>query len=371
MKILVTGNMGYVGPAVVRRLRKSYPAATILGIDLGFFAQCLTMNSGLFPECRVDIQYFADVRGVSAPMLKGIDAIVHLAAVSNDPIGNCFEEATREINYRATVELAQKAKNAGVGTFVFASSCSVYGLAEEGPRNELSAVNPLTAYAKSKVLAEQGLARIADAAFKVTCLRFATACGISDRLRLDLVLNDFVASGVATKRIVILSDGTPWRPLINVKDMALAIDWAISRHPQRGGDFLVVNAGADLWNFQVKDLAAAVARLLPEVEVSVNKGALPDKRSYRVDFSRFRALAPDHQPRADLHTTILELKEGLEAIGFRDSEFRSSPYMRLNVLKQLRSRGWLNDRLEWSRVVCGMRVDAESLVEADMARQIS
>jgi nucleoside-diphosphate-sugar epimerase len=368
MKILVTGNMGYVGPTVVRQLRKSYPAAIILGLDLGYFAQCLTINSGLFPECRVDIQHFADVRGISPSALEGIDAIVHLAAISNDPIGNCFEQATREINHRATVDLAKKAKNAGVRTFVFASSCSVYGLAEEGPRTELSSVNPLTTYAQSKVLAEQGLARIADGSFKVTCLRFATACGISDRLRLDLVLNDFVASGVATRRIMILSDGTPWRPLINVKDMALAVDWAISRHPQLGGDFLVVNAGSDHWNFQVKDLAAAVARLLPEVEVSINKDALPDKRSYRVDFSRFRALAPDHQPQVDLDSTILELKEGLEAIGFRNSEFRSSSYMRLNVLKEFRTRGWLDDRLEWSRAACGMRLDAESLVEPDLAR---
>jgi nucleoside-diphosphate-sugar epimerase len=371
MKILVTGNMGYVGPAVVKRLRESYPAATILGLDLGFFAQCLTISNGLFPECRVDVQYFKDVRSVSEPLLEGINAIVHLAAISNDPMGNCFEEATLEINHRAAMKLAQKAKDAGVGTFVFASSCSVYGLAEEGPRNELSAVNPLTAYAKSKVLTEQGLARIADSTFKVTCLRFGTACGMSDRLRLDLVLNDFVASGVATKRIVILSDGTPWRPLINIKDMARAIDWAISRHPQRGGDFLVVNTGSDPWNFQVKDLAAAVARALPEVAVSVNVGAQPDKRSYRVDFSRFRALAPDHQPQADLHTTILELKEGLEAIGFRDSEFRNSPYMRLNVLKQLRSRGCLNDQLEWSPVVRGMRVDAESPLVVETTHQFS
>jgi len=358
MKILVTGNMGYVGPMVVRRLRQSYPGASIFGLDLGFFAQCVTTNGGPFPECRVDAQSFTDVRSASEFQLEGTDAIVHLAAISNDPMGKCFEDATLEINYRASVELARKARNAGVGTFVFASSCSVYGLADEGPRTEMSAVNPLTAYAKSKVLAEQELASLADSAFKVTCLRFGTACGMSDRLRLDLVLNDFVASGVAAKRIVILSDGTPWRPLINVKDMARAIDWAISRHPSSGGDFLILNTGSDSWNFQVKELAAAVARLLPGVEVSINTGAQPDKRSYRVDFSRFRALAPDYQPKADLETTILELKEGLESIGFRDTEFRDSTYMRLNVLKQLRSRGWIDDRLEWSPVVRGVRCEA-------------
>ncbi|MEJ2008181.1 MAG: SDR family oxidoreductase [Acidobacteriota bacterium] len=371
MKILVTGNMGYVGPMVVRQLRQSYPTASIFGLDLGFFAQCLTINGGLFPECRVDAQYFADVRNIPEMLLDGIDAIVHLAAISNDPMGNCFEEATLDINYRASVELARKAKSAGVGSFVFASSCSVYGLADEGPRTELSAVNPLTAYAKSKVFTERGLASLADSAFKVTCLRFGTACGMSDRLRLDLVLNDFVACGVASKRIVILSDGTPWRPLISVKDMARAIDWAISRPSDAGEDFLVVNTGSDLWNFQVKDLAAAVARVLSGVEVSINSGAQPDKRSYRVDFSRFRALAPNHQPKADLDTTILELKKGLEGIGFHDSHFRDSAYMRLNVLKRLRSQGWLNDRLEWLPAVSGMRGEASSGVVDETAWQVS
>jgi nucleoside-diphosphate-sugar epimerase len=369
MKILVTGNMGYVGPMVVRQLRNSYPAASIFGLDLGLFAHCLTINGNLFPECRVDAQMFADVRSVSESQLEGIDSIVHLAAISNDPMGNCFEEATLDINYRASVDLARKAKSAGVRTFVFASSCSVYGLADEGPRTENSAVNPLTAYAKSKVLTEQGLAPLADSDFKVTCLRFGTACGMSDRLRLDLVLNDFVASGVATKRIVILSDGTPWRPLISVKDMARAIDWAISRHPSSGGDFLVVNTGSDSWNFQVRDLAAAVAGLLPGVEVSINTGAQPDRRSYRVDFSLFRTLACDYQPEADLVTTILELRDGLEAIGFADKEFRNSAYMRLNVLKQFRSRGWLNDRLEWSPVARGIPYDAHLLHGAEMAHQ--
>lgn len=371
MKILITGNMGYVGPGVVRQLRRSYPTASIVGLDLGFFAQCLTVNGGLFPECRVDVQHFADVRKVSEAQLEGIDAIVHLAAISNDPMGNCFEEATFDINYRASVELARKAKSAGVRAFVFASSCSVYGLADEGPRTELSAVNPLTAYARSKVFTERELASLADSAFMVTCLRFGTACGMSDRLRLDLVLNDFVASGVATKRIVILSDGTPWRPLISVKDMARAIDWAVSRDPGTGGYFLVVNAGSDPWNFQVKDLAVAAARVLPGIEVSINSNAQPDKRSYRVDFSRFRALAPDHQPKADLATTILELQEGLKVLGFQNADFRHSAYIRLNVLKQLRSRGWLNDQLEWSPVVRGMHGKAEAGIVAQSARQVA
>lgn len=369
MKILVTGNMGYVGPGVVRQLRQSYPTASIVGLDLGYFAQCLTIGTELFPECRVDAQYFVDVRNVPAQLLEGVDAIVHLAAISNDPMGNRFEEATLDINYRASAELARKAKSAGVGAFVFASSCSVYGLADEGPRTESSTVNPLTAYAKSKVLTEESLATLAGPSFTVTCLRFGTACGMSDRLRLDLVLNDFVASGMAAKRIVILSDGTPWRPLINVKDMARAIDWAISRRSTVGRDFLIMNTGSDHWNFQVKDLAVAVARLLPGVDISINADAQPDKRSYRVDFSRFRALAPDYQPTVDIDTTILELKEGLERIGFRDTEFRKSAFMRLNVLNQLRSRGSLNDHLEWTSAVRIMRGETDSEATTEMAQK--
>lgn len=371
MKILVTGNMGYVGPSVVRQLRGTYPLASIIGLDLGLFAQCLTVGPGIFPECRVDAQYFADVRNIPALLLEGIDAIVHLAAISNDPMGNRFEEVTLDVNYRASVELARRAKSAGVGAFVFASSCSVYGLADEGPRNESSAVNPLTAYAKSKVLTEESLSGLAGPDFKVTCLRFGTACGMSDRLRLDLVLNDFVASGVAAKRIAILSDGTPWRPLIDVKDMARAVDWAISRSPSAGGDFLIMNTGSDRSNFQVKDLAAAVARLLPGVEISINESAQPDKRSYRVDFSRFRTLAPNHQPKVDIDTTVLELEEGLASIGFQDTNFRKSAFIRMNVLNQLLSRGWLNDRLEWSPAVRRRPGETDRHTVAEMAQHSS
>jgi nucleoside-diphosphate-sugar epimerase len=209
-------------------------------------------------------------------------------------------------------------------------------------------VNPLTAYAKSKVLAERDLEPLACEAFKVTSLRFSTACGMSDRLRLDLVLNDFVAGAVASKRITILSDGTPWRPLINVKDMARAIDWAIRRDLHQGSAFLAVNVGSDQWNYQVKDLAEAVAKVVPEVDVSINKNAQPDQRSYRVSFDLFKELAPEFQPVVDLTTSVKELKEGLETVGFRDEDFRNSKYIRLKVLTDLRNKGLLTERLEWN-----------------------
>src|SRR5215467_3135425 len=184
MKILITGNMGYVGPVLVKRLRDSYPGVELIGFDMGYFGNCLSSND-IFPECRVDVQNFGDVRRFPEQLVAGVDGVVYLAALSNDPLGHTFEEATFDINYRSCVRLARLAKQAGVKSFVFASSCSVYGYAEEGARSEDSPVNPLTAYAKSKVWTEKELGPLADEKFKATCLRFATACGMSDRLRLD------------------------------------------------------------------------------------------------------------------------------------------------------------------------------------------
>ncbi len=347
MKILVVGNMGYVGPVLVTHLRRTYPSAELIGFDTGFFAHCL-VGSSLLPEIHLNRQLFGDVRCVDKEMFNGVDAVVNLAAISNDPMGNRFQEATLAINYKAAVDLAAAAKRAGVRSYVFASSCSVYGCAEEGAKQETSTLDPLTAYARSKVMAEKELTPMADERFTVTCLRFATACGMSDRLRLDLVLNDFVAGALSQKKVVVMSDGTPWRPLINVKDMARAIDWGITRVAEEGGNGLVVNVGSNEWNCQVKDLANAVAQTIPGVEVSINKDAPPDKRSYRVSYDLFRQLAPKFQPLSDLKSTILELKEGLERSGFSDKAYRESQYMRLNVINKFRQAGLLAENLEWS-----------------------
>lgn len=346
MKILITGNMGYVGPMVLRRLREFHPGAELIGYDMGYFAHCLT-GALRFPESRADVQYFGDIRQVSEEVLRGVNAVVHLCAISNDPMGAAFEEVTLNINYRASIDLAQKARRAGVKKFVFASSCSVYGFAEGGPRREEDAINPLTAYAKSKVFTERDLAPLASETFTVTCLRFATACGMSDRLRLDLVLNDFVAGALVSKRINILSDGTPWRPLIHVKDMARAIDWAVQRDHRDGGVCLTLNVGSETWNYQVKDLAAAVSRLVPDVEVSINKDAQPDKRSYRVNFDKFTKLAQGFLPAVDLQDAVLDLRDGLLAMKFQDTEFRAGEFMRLVTLKRLRESGQLSDDLAW------------------------
>jgi len=340
--------MGYIGPNVVQQLRKSRPRARLIGYDAGYFANALTSQLEC-PEHQLDAQLFGDVRTLPDSALTGVDAVVHLAAISNDPMGKAFENVTLEVNHLASVAIAQKAKRAGAKAFVFASSCSVYGFAEDGARTESSGLNPLTAYARSKVATESDLKALVDGNFKVSCLRFATACGMSPRLRLDLVLNDFVASALATKRIQILSDGSPWRPLINTKDMARAMDWAIGRSSENGGDYLVVNVGSDEWNYQVKDLAAAVQRQMPGVDVSINKDAAPDKRSYRVDFSQFRKLAPQHQPIHDLAATVRELREGLKALGFADPNFRDSRLIRLKMLNNLKSSGYLGDDLYWKQ----------------------
>jgi nucleoside-diphosphate-sugar epimerase len=348
MRILVTGNMGYVGSIVVRQLRRHYPQATIIGYDSGFFAHCLT-NSSTLPETDLDQQLFGDVRDITADILRGVTVVIHLAAVSNDPMGKRFEVVTEDINQKASLRIAEIARDAGVKNFVFASSCSVYGATEGGPRKETDELNPLTAYARSKIGTENGLRQMPLSGMAATCLRFATACGMSDRLRLDLVVNDFVACAVTTKEITVLSDGSPWRPLIDVRDMARAIEWAALRTPAQGGQYLAINAGADNWNFQVRDLAQAVATEVPGTKLSINTAAPPDKRSYRVDFGMFRSLAPNHQPLAKIADTIAGLRDGLQSMRFNNPEFRNSTYMRLVMLEEHIKESRLNTDLHWNR----------------------
>jgi nucleoside-diphosphate-sugar epimerase len=344
MKILITGNMGYVGPAVAKYLRASRPNAILHGFDNAYFAHCLT-GASVVPERYLDEQFYGDVRK-SLPNLKGYDAIVQLAAISNDPMGNQFEAVTFEINQNTTVAIAKAAAAAGVSSFVFASSCSVYGVAKGGPRKEADPLNPVTAYAQSKIEAERGLAAL-EGDMVATSLRFATACGMSARLRLDLVLNDFVACALSQSRISVLSDGTPWRPLIDVADMARAIDWAIDRKAANGGRTLSVNVGSGEGNFQVGALARAVAAKIPGTEVSINTSAPADSRSYQVDFALYQSLAPAHQPLVNLDQSIRNLIAGLKSMDFRDATFRTSDLMRLKVLQDHVSSGRLNTTLEW------------------------
>ncbi|RCS25921.1 NAD-dependent epimerase/dehydratase family protein [Phyllobacterium salinisoli] len=347
MNIMITGNMGYVGPALISHIRDIVPHSTIIGVDSGLFAHCITQKN--LPECAVDIQIFRDVRDLDRSLFEGVDAVVHLAAVSNDPMGFRFEAVTEEINQKATIRVAELAAQAGVKSFVFASSCSMYGYAEGGARAENDGLNPLTAYARSKVGAEIGLRDVcANSDMTVTALRFATACGFSGRVRLDLVLNDFVASALTTGRISVLSDGTPWRPLIHVKDMARAIEWAMSRASSAGDKFLAVNAGCEEWNYQVAELAEAVRATIPGTEIDINRNAPPDKRSYRVNFELYRSLAPDHQPKVFLEEAIEDIRDGLTAMGFADPDYRASSFIRFNVLEAALEQGRLQPDLRWT-----------------------
>ncbi len=346
MRILITGNLGYLGSVLVPFLRKRFQNACLIGYDSGFFAHCLTKVS-VSPEVYLHQQFYGDIRLLPESLLENVDAIIHLAAVSNDPMSNRFEKITALINTEATVRLAKIALAKGVSRFVFASSCSIYGFAEGIAVKEFDPINPLTAYARSKAAAEKELSQLSQKNTTVTALRFPTACGFSPRVRLDLVLNDFVVAALTEKKITVLSDGTPWRPLIHVLDMCRAIEWALIRDPSEAGAYLAVNVGSDEWNFQVRDLAYEVAKVIPGVEVSINSSAPPDKRSYRVDFSLYCQVATGYQPQISLKEAICELAVGLQKMDLMNRDFRSSEFIRLKVLENHISEGRLNEHLFW------------------------
>ncbi len=346
MKILITGNLGYIGPTLVKYLKKNIENTNIVGFDSGFFAHCLT-GTEQFPERYLDTQIFGDTRNISENDLIGFDSVIHLAAVSNDPMGKQFEAVTEDINRVATIELAKKCSRSKVKNFVFASSCSMYGSASNAPKTENDETNPLTAYARSKIGAEEDFKSMDLAEMLVTSLRFATACGMSDRLRLDLVLNDFVACSLLHKEITVLSDGSPWRPLIDVEDMSRAIHWASIRDSYNDGNFLAVNTGSNKSNYQVKDLANKVGEIVTGCKISINTDAPPDLRSYKVDFSLFESLAPKYIPKLSLTDSIERLVEGINKMNFSDKNFRESNYMRLKMLQSHMKNNLINKNLEW------------------------
>ncbi len=345
MKILITGNQGYLGPVVLAHLRAVFPYAHFTAIDTGYFKDNWTSEIRDV-DTEAHVQIAADLRTLNPDVLAGAEVIIHLAAISNDPMGNQFEQVTFDINLESTLQLAAHAKRNGVKRFIFASSCSVYGIDDGTLKSEQSVVHPLTAYAKTKILAEQGLEQLASTEFQVTALRFATACGYSPRCRLDLVLNDFVASALTQSKIVLLSDGSPWRPLIHVRDMARAMAWAAERDLALPA-FLAINAGSQQWNYRIRDLAEAVSRQLGGIPIQYNPGAAPDKRSYRVDFSLYEQWAPDHQPEWTLDQTVRELVKGLKPVLSEGVDFRSSHWIRLRQLALLIEQSLLDGRLHW------------------------
>jgi nucleoside-diphosphate-sugar epimerase len=347
-KILVVGGAGYVGPVLISRLKAGSPDRFVGGIDAGWFAdQC--DGIGPLPEVLYDDFRFVDVRDVTAEHLSGYDSVVYLAAISNDPMGSQFGLLTSQINRHEAARLATLARQTGARNFVLASSASVYGRGD-GDRTETSSLDPQTDYARSKLGAESDIGALARPGFRVTSLRFATACGWSPRVRLDLVLNDFVASALTTGCIAVLSDGSPWRPLIHVEDMARAVEWALSEDRDLQPDNVVVNVGSAQWNFQIKQLADAVADVLGGVSVSVNSKAAPDTRSYRLDFSLWQRIAPRHQPEVTLEAAIQELATNLSEGPSRvTSDFRTSARIRLKRLQELIDAGFLDRELRWAK----------------------
>tara|TARA_Y100001935_G_C17297960_1_gene507333 strand:+ start:1305 stop:2384 length:1080 start_codon:yes stop_codon:yes gene_type:complete len=345
LKVLIIGNEGYIGPHVVNRLKRNNDNF-VAGFDIGYFAHSITSFD--FPEKNIDIQHRGDVRNFPKEILNGFDAVIYLAAISNDPMGQEFENVTFDINQHSAISIAEQCKELGVNNFIYASSCSVYGSLDSNPRKESSELNPLTAYAKSKIGAEKELESLSSADFKITCLRFATACGFSSRLRLDLVLNDFVASALVNNKIEILSNGSPWRPLIHVKDMARAFDWALNRKVN-SNEFLTVNVGSNQWNYQIKQLAEAVKKSFPTTDIFINEDAPPDKRSYKVDFSLFKSIAIGYEPKVTLIKAVEDIATGLKNIGFSNVKFRESNMMRLNILRSHIDSKRLDKNLSWKQ----------------------
>jgi nucleoside-diphosphate-sugar epimerase len=340
MRILLTGHDGYIGTVLVPLLTRA--GHEVVGLDTGLFTAC-----AFGPQPEPIPALHLDIRDAQASHLAGFDAVVHLANLSNDPLGNLAPSLTHAVNAEATVRLGALAREAGVQRFVFASSCSLYGAAGQDAVTETAAFHPVTPYGVAKVDAEAGLRALASEAFSPTFMRNATVYGVSPRLRFDLVVNNLTAWAVSTGAIRMTSDGTPWRPLVHVQDVSAAV-LAVLDAPREAVHNEAFNVGREGENYQVRDVARIVGEEVPGCAVSFADGASPDTRSYQVSFAKIAERLPAWQPRWSMRHGVREVYAALRDAGLPPEVFEGPRYSRIARLEALLAEGALSPALRWT-----------------------